>query len=150
MNASFLFMHVSSYSCVYSEAMKNKYFQLSEQYHDAVFLKVDMQHCRVCSKRLSTPTHKSLIIKFVNLWKLDYTQAYIILYFVIAELQLSVLQEKEFTQETRDSQFLMHSCSTDKYSDRGKVHGAKWQNHSSSILPPKQWRSANQWKGFCL
>ena len=32
----------------------------------------------------------------------------------------------------------MHSCSTDKYSDRGKVHGAKWQNHSSSILPTKQ------------
>ena len=64
MNASFLFMHVSSYSCVYSEAMKNKYFQLSEQYHDAVFLKVDMQHCRVCSERLSTRTLKSLMINF--------------------------------------------------------------------------------------
>ena len=43
-------MHVSSYSCVYSEVMKNKYFQLSEQYHDAVFLKVDTHSCRVCSK----------------------------------------------------------------------------------------------------
>ena len=61
-NECIFLMHVSSYSCVYSEAMKNKYFQLSEQYHDAVFLKVDIHSCRVCSKNWAQETNSHLII----------------------------------------------------------------------------------------
>ena len=74
------------------------------------------------------------------------------IYFVIAELHATIYSKKKnshkINTETRESQllmhscFLMHSCSTDKYSDRDKVHGAKWQNHSSSIPPTKQLRGA--------
>jgi len=37
--------------------MKNKYFQLSEQYRDIVFLKVDMHSCRVSSKDWAQEMH---------------------------------------------------------------------------------------------
>ena len=45
--SSFHWKLVFSPRCIYSEVMRNKFYQLSERYHEAVFLKVDMDTCEV-------------------------------------------------------------------------------------------------------